>query len=409
MDTLFPGTATSDLAGRAARALTPNYKPAPLVLVKGDGCHVEDKDGRRYLDMVGGIAVNSLGHAHPRLVKAIAEQAAALIHVSNLYINEPAVAFAEKLVALTFADRVFFANSGTEANEAALKLARRYQAEVRKAPGQSDILAFHESFHGRSYGALSVTGQPKYHHGFEPLVPGIRFATYGDLAEVEHQMADGKVGAIIVEPIQCEGGINVPPAGFLGGLRALCDRHQAVLIYDEVQTGVGRTGRWFCYEHDDGVVPDVLTTAKGVGGGVPLGVMLCNEKVAPGFQPGSHASTFGGNALATRAGLEVFRAIEEEGLLANTQARGAELAAGLDRFVERFPAVCVARRGLGLVQGLELVDAAHATRVVDGSRARGLLLNAVQGKTLRFVPPLVVSAAEIAQALAIVGQVLAEG
>jgi len=406
MNDLFPAVTTSDLAARAAAALTPNYRPAPLVLVSGKGCRVTDKDGRTYLDMVGGIAVNSLGHAHPRLVAAIAEQAATLIHVSNLYINEPAIAFGEMVKKVSFADRVFFANSGTEANEAALKLARRFQAEVRKSPHQAGFLAFHDSFHGRSYGALSVTGQPKYHHGFEPLVPGARFATFGDLDQCRAEMSDGKVGAIIVEPIQCEGGINMPPPGFLEGLRALADDHGAVLIFDEVQTGVGRTGTWWAYEHTD-IVPDVVTTAKGVAGGVPLGVMMCNEKVAAGFVPGSHASTFGGNALATRAGLEVFQVIEEDGLLENARTRGAQLAAGLEALRVAHPDKAVAQRGRGLVQGLELADAALVNRVVDGCRVAGLLVNAVQGKTLRFVPPLIVSAAEIDEALVTVGGVLA--
>ncbi|MCC6620838.1 MAG: acetylornithine/succinylornithine family transaminase [Deltaproteobacteria bacterium] len=410
METLFPGVATSDLAGRAAKVLTPNYRPAPIVLVRGEGCRVEDRDGRVYLDMVGGIAVNALGHAHPRLVSAIAQQAAALLHVSNLYLNEPQVALAELLVARSFADRVFFANSGAEANEAALKLARRWQAEIAKAPDKVGVLAFHESFHGRTYGALSATGQPKYHHGFEPLVPGVRFAAYGDLEAVERALATPhgglSIGVIMLEPIQCEGGIHVPPASFLTGVRELADRHGALVIYDEVQTGVGRTGRWWCYEHGGGA-PDIMTTAKGIAGGVPLGVMFASEKAAAGFTAGSHASTFGGNALATRAGLEVMRVIQDEGLIANAAERGAELAAGLAALVDRFPGLCVQARGRGLIQGLELVDATAATRVVEACKARGLLLNAVQGKTLRFVPPLVVDATEIAQALTDVGAVMA--
>ena len=411
MSTLFPGVASSDLAARAAKVLTPNYRPAPLVLVRGQGCRVEDRDGTSYLDMVGGIAVNALGHAHPRLVRAIAEQAAQLMHVSNLYLTEPIVALAERLTAISFADRAFFANSGAEANEAALKLMRRYQSEVCKAPERVGVLAFHDSFHGRTFGALSVTGQPKYHHGFEPLVPGARFVAYGDIDAVARELdtvRDGlKIGAIMLEPIQCEGGINMPTTAFLAGVRELADRHEALVIYDEVQTGVGRTGHWWCYEHGGGT-PDILTTAKGIAGGVPLGVMLASDKVAQGFTAGSHASTFGGNALATRASLEVLQVIEDEDLLRNASERGEQLATGLAGLMAGWPELCVAQRGRGLVRGLELVDAATATRAVDGCKARGLLLNAVQGKTLRFVPPLVVSADDIDEALSLLATTLAD-
>lgn len=404
---LFPGETTADLVARATRHLTPSYKPAPLVLVRGDGVHVEDRDGHRYLDMVGGIAVNSLGHAHPRLVKVIAEQAAALVHVSNLYINEPAVALSHELAAISGLDRVFFSNSGAEANEAALKAARRYQTVIRGKADKYGVLAFHDSFHGRTFGALGVTGQPKYHHGFEPLVPGTSFAHFGDLASVDAALADNAhIGAIIVEPIQCEGGINMPPAGFLEGLRERADRLELVLIFDEVQTGVGRTGAWWCWQHH-GTKPDILTTAKGIAGGVPLGAMMATEAVAQALQPGTHASTFGANPLATRAGLEVLRVITEDGLIARAAHLGARLHEGLKSLIGQSFGIAVAARGRGLIQGLELATADLATKAVEAAKQRGLLLNAVQGKTLRFVPPLVATEVDVDRAIELTGASLA--
>ena len=402
MTTLFPAEATSDLLARASRHLMPSYRPAPLVLVRGEGVRVFDRDGRGYLDMVGGIAVNSLGHAHPRLCAVIAEQARALVHVSNLYYNEPSIALADELARISGLDRVFFSNSGAEANEAALKAARRYQTVIANRPDKTMVLAFKDSFHGRTFGALSVTGQPKYHQGFEPLVPGAVFARFSDLASVDEALSQtgGRVGAIIVEPIQCEGGINMPAAGFLEGLRARADRDDMVLIFDEVQTGVGRTGTWWCFEHH-GFRPDVLTTAKGIAGGVPLGAMMASERVAQALQPGTHASTFGANPLATRAGLEVLRVIADEGLLGRAAAVGERLHQGLRALIGKSFGVAIEARGRGLVQGLELASAELANKAVDLAKERGLLLNAVQGKTLRFVPALIATEADIDEALAL--------
>lgn len=402
MTTLFPAEATSDLLARATRHLMPSYRPAPIVLVRGEGVRVFDRDGRGYLDMVGGIAVNSLGHAHPRLCAVIAEQARALVHVSNLYFNEPSIALADELCRLSGLDRVFFSNSGAEANEAALKAARRYQTSIAGRPDKTLVLAFKDSFHGRTFGALSVTGQPKYHQGFEPLVPGAVFARFSDLDSVDEALAagGGRVGAIIVEPIQCEGGINMPAPGFLEGLRARADRDDIVLIFDEVQTGVGRTGTWWCFEHH-GLRPDVLTTAKGIAGGVPLGAMMASERIAQALQPGTHASTFGANPLATRAGLEVLRTIAEEGLLERAARVGERLHHGLRALIGKSFGVAIEARGRGLVQGLELASAELANKVVELAKERGLLLNAVQGKTLRFVPALIATEADIDEALAL--------
>ncbi len=410
MTNLFPKSATADLIARATSHYTPNYRPAPLVLSRGEGVWVWDRDGRRYLDMVAGIAVNSLGHAHPRVSAALCDQADALIHVSNLYFNEPALALMDKLTKLTFADRVFFANSGTEANEAALKLARRYQTTVRGQPDKTEVLAFDHSFHGRTMWSISVTGQPKYHQGFEPMVPGAHFARFGDLDHVTAVVdaAEGRIGALIVEPVQCEGGLNMPPNGFLKGLRKLCDERGIVLIFDEVQTGVGRTGEWYYYEID-GVKPDILTSAKGIGAGVPLGAMMASDAVAQGFQPGSHASTFGGNPLATRAGLVVFETIEQERLLDHVYALGNELGDGLQALCAKYPDLCVEARGVGLLRGLELRDDGKtAAEVVKRCVEHGLLMNAIQNRVLRFVPPLIVQSGHIAEALQILDGVLAE-
>jgi len=410
MTNLFRDTPTVDLVHRANSHYTTNYRQVPVFLTRGEGVWVWDRDGRRYLDMVAGIAVNSLGHAHPRLVAAIREQADALMHVSNLYYNEPALALMDKLTELTFAGRVFFANSGAEANEAALKLARRYRTTVKGQPERTEVLAFENSFHGRTFGTIGVTGQPKYQKGFEPLMPGVHFARFGDLESVEEVLsrAEGRIGTVILEPIQCEGGLNIPPKGFLKQLRKLCDAQDMVLIYDEVQTGVGRTGEWYYYEVD-AVRPDIMTSAKGIAGGVPLGAMLCTEEVGRGFEPGSHASTFGGNPLATRAGLEVFRTIEEERLLDHVFEVGEVLKAGLAALCDRHPERCVEARGIGLLQGLELRGGADvATAVIRGCQERGLLMNAIQGRVLRFVPPLIVQAGHIQTALEIIDAVLAE-
>ncbi|TNF30269.1 MAG: aspartate aminotransferase family protein [Deltaproteobacteria bacterium] len=410
MTHLFPDTPTVDLVARAGSHYTTNYRQVPIFLTRGEGVWVWDRDGRRYLDMVAGIAVNSLGHAHPRLVAAIREQADALMHVSNLYYNEPALALMDKLVEVTFADRVFFANSGAEANEAALKLARRYRTTIKKQPDRTEVLAFENSFHGRTFATIGVTGQPKYQKGFEPLLPGTHFARFGDIAHVEEVLAraEGRIGTVILEPIQCEGGLNIPPKGFLKQLRKLCDAQDMVLIYDEVQTGVGRTGEWFYYEVD-AVKPDILSTAKGIAGGVPLGAMLCTEEVGRGFEPGSHASTFGGNPLATRAGLEVLRTIEEERLLDHVFEVGEVLKTGLQALCDRHPERCAEARGIGLLQGLELRGGPElVSAVVSGCQERGLLMNAIQGRVLRFVPPLVAEAGHIQTALEILDTVLGE-
>lgn len=395
---IYPELDTEQIVAKAKSHYTPNYRQAPVILTRGEGVWVWDRDGKRYLDMIAGIAVCSLGHAHPRLVDAISRQAGALIHTSSLWHNEPAIALMEKLTELSFADSVFFGNSGTEANEAALKLARRYRSVVKKQPERSGILAFNKSFHGRSYMSMTVTGQPKYHKGFEPLVPDVHYADYGDLDSVELALnaAKGTISTIIVEPIQCEGGIRVPTEDFLKGLRALCDRDDMLLIFDEVQTGMGRVAEWFCYEIT-GVRPDIMTLAKGIASGVPLGAMLATHEVAQGFEPGAHASTFGGNPLATRAGLEVIRVIEDDKLLDHVYEMGEVLDKGLHGLIERHGDKCVETRGYGLLRGLELVsdDRNLGKAIVDAARERGMLLNAIGGHILRFAPPLIIEGEQL--------------
>ncbi len=407
MTTLYPDVSTSNVIARAKSHFTPNYRQAPIVLVRGEGVWVWDRDGRRYLDLIAGIAVCSLGHAHPRLTRAIRDQAEALVHVSNLFYNEPAIALMDRLTELSFADRVFLANSGAEANEAALKLARRYWSITRDQPDKTDFLAFHKSFHGRTFATITATGQPKYHKGFYPLLPGFHYADFGDLASVEAALdaADGRIGAVIIEPVQCEGGLVIPPDGFLKGLEALCRAREVLLIFDEVQTGIGRTAEWFCYEID-GVRPDIMTLAKGIAGGVPLGAMVCNDEVAKGFVPGAHATTFGGNPLACRAALEVVRTIEEDKLLDHVYETGEYLHKKLLKLVKKHDC-CLEARGYGLLRGLELVDDPEfCKRLVAEARDRGVLLNLIAGHVLRFAPPLIIERGHIDTAIKIIDEVL---
>jgi len=371
---------------------------------RGEGCTLYDADGRRYLDMTAGIAVAVLGHAHAGLADAIADQARRLIHVSNLYYIEAQLRLAEALMRRAFQGRVFFCNSGTEANEAALKLARRYQIVTRKQPERVELVAFDNGFHGRTLGALSVTGQPKYREGFGPLVTPVKFIPFGDIAAARAAITE-RTAAVIVEPIQAEGGINLPPAGFLQELRRTCNDAGAVLIFDEVQTGNGRTGTFYAFE-GEGVVPDIVTLAKGLGGGVPIGAMLANDEVARGFEPGSHASTFGGNPFATAAALYVQKAIDEQGLVERAHEMGAHLGSALLRLAERRRPRTRGARGRGLLQGI-LVD--EPAEVVAAARAKGLLLSLAGSNVVRLVPPLIVSRAEIDEAVAILDDVLGTG
>lgn len=387
---------TAELVEAGRSTISLNYGPRPVVMASGEGMWVEDLDGNRYLDFLAGIAVDTLGHAHPDLVAALQDQAAKLLHVSNAYFNEPQIRLQEHLTRLSFADRVYFCNSGAEANEAAIKLARRYQRVVAGTP-RFEIITFDRSFHGRTYAAISATAQPKYHAGFEPMVPGFVYATYGDLESVEARMGE-HTAAILVEPVQGEGGVRPADDSFLQGLRALCDAHGVLLIVDEVQCGVGRTGDWFGYQRS-GVTPDIMSLAKGIGGGVPLGAMVASEKVAPGFERGSHATTYGGNPLATRAGQTVVEVLERDDLLTRAEQVGAYLRDQAGALQSRFGAI-VDVRGRGQMNGIALdVDASIAGSVVGAAFDEGLLLNTAGGTVLRLVPPLICTHADVDEAL----------
>jgi acetylornithine/N-succinyldiaminopimelate aminotransferase len=394
MDSAMKGN--DSIAARARAVLTPNSRQAPVALVKGQGSRVWDADGKEYLDLICGIAVNALGHCHPALVRALEEQGRELWHVSNLYFNPRAVELAEALTRSSFARRVFFCNSGAEANEAMLKLARRFFY----AQGQKEryrIIAFHHSFHGRTMGAVSLTGNPKYHEGFGPPLAGITHVDYGDLEAVRAAMGDD-VAAIIVEPVQGEGGVLPPPPGYLAGLRALADEHGALLLVDEVQTGVARTGRWLGQDHD-GVKGDAISLAKGLGGGVPIGAMLVTERLGNALPPGTHGSTFGGNALASVAARTVLAVIRDEQLLEAAEARGVQLGRGLLALAEKHPRVAVGERGRGLLRGLLLAPGLDPRTALGVTREHGVLLTAAGTNVLRFTPPLVVPAAQIDEGL----------
>jgi predicted acetylornithine/succinylornithine family transaminase len=354
--------------------------------------------------MTAGIAVCVLGHGHAGLSQALALQATRLHHTSNLYFIEAQIRLAEALARRAFTGKAFFCNSGTEANEAALKLARRYQIVVRGQPKRIELISFEGSFHGRTMGALSVTGQAKYREGFGPLLPDVRFIPFGD-AEAARKAITERTCAVIAEPIQAEGGINLPPPGYLQELRRVCSERGALLIFDEVQTGVGRTGTFYAFERE-AMVPDIVTLAKGLAGGVPMGAMLANETVAEAFAPGTHAATFGGNPLASAAGLYVQQVMDEQNLLGRCQESGAYLGSALARLAERRRPKTRCTRGRGLLQGLVMENDAAA--VVVKAREHGLLLSVAGGNVVRFAPPLVVGRAEIDEALSILDAVLSE-
>jgi acetylornithine aminotransferase/acetylornithine/N-succinyldiaminopimelate aminotransferase len=392
--------ATDLVALEADRVLFRNYKRAPVAFSHGKGTRLFDLEGKEYLDFIGGIAVSSLGHAHPALVRAVSEQAARYVHVSNLYQIPEQVEAARRLVGSSGLDRAFFCNSGAEANEAAIKLARK-RGKAVKGPDCHEVLVAEHSFHGRTLATVAATGNPRYQAGFEPMPAGFRFVPFNDVAAMRNAVGSA-TAAILVEPIQGEGGVIVPSPGYLAGLRALCDEANILLVLDEVQTGIGRTGRMFAYQAA-GIRPDVVTLAKGVAGGVPAGVVLATEEAASHFVPGDHGSTFGGNALASAAICAVLDAIEREGLVENAGACGARLVAGLEELRAK-RAVVGEIRGAGLLVGADLEI--EAGPVVDACRERGLLVNAVRPKTLRFAPPLVVTPAEVDAAIEILDSAL---
>jgi acetylornithine/N-succinyldiaminopimelate aminotransferase len=398
------GETTADLLGLGRDYLYPNYRQMNVVIARGEGSIVWDTDGKRYLDFCAGIAVSSLGHAHPRLVRAISEQAGRVLHVSNYFYNEPNVRLAKKLCALTGLDRAFFCNSGTEAIEASLKLVRRH-FHARGEKDRYRVVAFENSFHGRTLGALAATGQDKYRDGFGPL-SGVTHVPYGDVARTRAALGPD-VAAILLELVQGEGGVVPAPPGFLRELRAMADASGAFLILDEIQTGIGRLGTFLACQ-EEGVLPDVVALAKGLGGGVPIGAMLCRAALADALPPGSHGSTFGGNPLASAAALAVLETIESEGLMGRARELGQELGRGLTALASRHARAVELARGRGLLQVLVLRDGIDARTVVGTLQTRGLLLTVAGGRALRFSPPLVVEPREIEEALGIVDGVLAE-
>jgi acetylornithine/N-succinyldiaminopimelate aminotransferase len=378
-----------DIISKADTVLANTYKRFPLVIVKGSGTRVWDMDGKEYTDFVAGIAVCNLGHACPEVAKALSCQAEQLFHVSNLYYTIPQVELAQWLIGHSFADRVFFCNSGAEANEAALKLARKY-FHAKGDAGRFRVIAMNQSFHGRTFGSLSATGQQKIREGYDPVLVGFDFVEFNDFEAVRRQM-NPSVCAVMLEPIQGEGGIRCPEPGYLKALRELCDQTKTLLIFDEVQTGLGRTGKLFSYEHF-GTTPDIMTLAKALGNGLPIGAMLAKEEVMSAFAPGSHASTFGGTPIITAAALEVMKYMERENIVEHGRAIGEYFKERLMAFKARH-AIVEDVRGMGLLLGMKLKIS--GAPIVSACMEKGFLINCVQDTILRFIPPLIISKKEI--------------
>lgn len=391
------------VAELTAKHVMTTYSRLPIALVRGEGVRVWDADGRSYLDFISGLGVNSLGHNHPRVTAAIHEAAGTLVHCSNLYHIESQARLAARLAELTGLDRAFFCNSGAEANEAAIKLARRY-ARVRRGEDRFEIITAERSFHGRTLATVTATGQPKYQQGFEPLPQGFRYVPLNDIDALERAITP-QTCAVLLEPIQGEGGVFPCDEAYLRQVRELCDAHGLLLIFDEVQTGLGRTGRMFAFEHY-GVRPDIITLAKALGGGVPIGAIVATEEASKGFEPGSHASTFGGNPLSTYVACEVLDILIDESLPERAEAAGNRLRQGLLRLQERYPDALGEVRGRGLMLGMELHFDGSA--LLAATRERGLLVNVIAGKVLRLLPPLIVADEEIDLALEILAAAIEE-
>lgn len=387
---------------RAEQHIAKTYGRYPLVVQRGAGCRLWDVEGKGYLDFLAGVAVNNLGHCHPRVVKALQEQAAQLLHVSNYFHIPQQIELAEILCRHSFGDRVFFCNSGAEANEAAMKLVRKYSRETH-GENRFEVITALASFHGRTIGTIAATGQDKVRVGFEPVVPGFKYVAFGDIEALRAAISPNTC-AVMLEPVQGEGGVNVPPPGYLKAVRALCDEKELLLVFDEVQVGCGRTGTLFAYEQEE-VEPDIMTLAKALAGGPPIGAMIYREKFVDTLGPGTHGSTFGGNPLMTAAGVAAMTTLLEDGVLENCRAMGDYLRQRLEQFQQRY-AWIVEVRGRGLIYGVEL--SIEGGDIVKKCLERGLLLNCTMGKVLRFLPPLIVTREEIDEALAILESVLQE-
>jgi len=391
---------TKELISDANNYIMNTYSRLPIVLVKGKGAHVWDSDGKKYLDFLAGIAVCCLGHANSSVSDAICRQAAELMHVSNIYHIEPQIRLAALLVQNSFADKAFFCNSGAEANEAAIKLARKYAHEHMDA-GRYRIVTMKDSFHGRTLATVTATGQEKFQNGFDPLPEGFGYVPFGDLDALERAVADD-VCAVMVEVIQGEGGVRVPADGYLEGVRKICDKTGVLLILDEVQTGMGRTGTLFAYEATD-VKPDIMTLAKALGNGFPVGAMLATDAIASSFTPGSHATTFGGNPLAMAAGISVMGELLQGGVLDNCRKMGVYFRGQLDELKKRYDFIKEIR-GRGLMLGMEL--SIEGADIVRGCMDNGLLINCTCDNVLRFVPPLIITEEDIDQAVHILDEVM---
>ena len=393
---------TKEIIEESARYLMNTYSRQPVVLRKGRGIKVWGADGKEYLDFVGGIAVNVLGHCHPRVVIAIQKQAQRLLHVSNLYHIEPQIKLAKLLCAKSFADKIFFCNSGAEANEAAIKLARKY---AKESYGQNkyEIITALNSFHGRTMATLTATGQEKFQKGFEPLMPGFRYVEFNTIDDLKSAINENTC-AVMLEPIQGEGGVKIPSADYLKEVREICNDNNILLILDEVQTGMGRTGKLFAYEHY-GIKPDIMSLAKGLGGGFPIGAMLATDKIASAFQPGSHASTFGGNPLACAAAIAALETILEDGfILDNCIRMGSYFLKRLGQLKDYYPEKILDIRGKGLLVAMEINT--DGTSIVNACLERGALINCTSGNVLRFMPPLIVEEGEIDKLVDILEEVL---
>lgn len=380
----------------------PVFGRYPMVMELGQGCRVWDNEGNEYVDAFAGIAVNSLGYNHPVLVKAISEQAAKLMHCSNLYYTEIQAKALRVVAEATGMDRIFFANCGAEGNEGAMKLARKYG--VSKAPTKYKIISADESFHGRTFDTLAATGHDYYHVGYGPLSPGHVLVPYGDIEALEAQM-DDDVCAVLLEPIQGEGGVHVPSDEYLQQVRALCDKHDALLIFDEVQTGVARTGKWFAYMHS-GVKPDILTFAKGIGGGFPVAGFAVPERLAHVFKPGDHGGTFGGNPLACAAVYATLTTIKSEGLVDKVAEKGEYFKNELRKLQEKYPDKLTDVRGCGLMLGMEV--AGEGKPIVESCLANNVIVNCTAGNVIRIVPPLIISNEEIDIVVAALDKALAD-
>lgn len=379
----------------------PVFGRYPMVMELGQGCRVWDNEGNEYVDAFAGIAVNSLGYNHPVLVKAISEQASKLMHCSNLYYTEIQAKALRVVAEATGMDRIFFANCGAEGNEGAMKLARKYG--VSKAPTKYKIISADESFHGRTFDTLAATGHDYYHVGYGPLSPGHVLVPYGDIKALEAQM-DDDVCAVLLEPIQGEGGVHVPPDEYLQQVRALCNKHDALLIFDEVQTGVARTGKWFAYMHS-GVKPDVLTFAKGIGGGFPVAGFAVSERLAHVFKPGDHGGTFGGNPLACAAVYATLTTIKSEGLVDKVAEKGEYFKNELRKLQKKYPDKVTDVRGCGLMLGMEV--AGEGKPIVESCLANNVIVNCTAGNVIRIVPPLIISKEEIDIVVAALDKALA--